>query len=261
MSKKKIPYKNFRSCIIKIQPLLKSEIIIPVDMDEFSKMCFGRRNNVVVVDGSDHLISSSNLLPFFSAIQMVYGNKIVLLPYDADFSNTIDYFSKAICLPRDKDIIRTRCVRDWSWLTCDDDKFDEYVPNPCTTLKDVEDALSRNKMDKIGNPRVTAAFIITKDNVDEYRALKSRMAELKDDVYFIDYTPEKMFIDQWFSRNKTSLDPEFDMELFSHIKEWDMKSLFTYMATNHRYQFREYAKFNPELMAKFMQPQRIKELM
>ena len=76
---------------------------------------------------------------------------------------------------------------------------------------------------------------------------------------FIEYGREKEFVDKWFSGNDTMLDPMFDIGIMD--RTLDMRKVLLYAATNHLNQFREWGRFNPELLEKCFSKDDIKELM
>ena len=90
---------------------------------------------------------------------------------------------------------------------------------------------------------------------DEYQILREFY---KDKMIFIDYTPEKRLVNEFYVREGTFLDPTFDIELLGN--KFDHRRLFTYMATNYRNEFKEYMTLNNDIVEKRFAKVRINEL-
>lgn len=66
---------------------------------------------------------------------------------------------------------------------------------------------------------------------------------------FIDYSPEKELVDCWFDGNQSIVDPMFDILISDN--SIDKRKVFSYIATNHLYNLREYVKIFPEVVGNF----------
>ena len=66
---------------------------------------------------------------------------------------------------------------------------------------------------------------------------------------FIDYSPEKELVDNWYAENRSIVDPMFDILISDN--SIDKRKVFSYIATNHLYNLREYVKIFPEVVGNF----------
>lgn len=64
-------------------------------------------------------------------------------------------------------------------------------------------------------------------------------------------------MDDWFENNDTLIDPEFDIKVTDPTL--DKKKVWRYIATNHKYKFREYCKFDKEFVMKNMPMKELKD--
>ena len=76
---------------------------------------------------------------------------------------------------------------------------------------------------------------------------------------FVEYGREKGLVDNWFKDNETMLDPRFDILLM--YPGLDVRKVLLYAATNHLYQFREWGRFNPEVLERHFSKDVIKEML
>ena len=128
--------------------------------------------------------------------------------------------------------------------------YDEIVP------KWLGMSQSRRKkfIDNLGHKK----FIVAWDERGRKR-MDEVLEKFPDEFVAIRYTKEKRLVDEWFSRNETMVDPAFDIHLLE--PGISPRKVLLYAATNHLYDFRNFARVLPDVVKEFMSPKELKELL
>lgn len=90
-------------------------------------------------------------------------------------------------------------------------------------------------------------------------ALAQVMEKYPDKFLVVEYAKEKRMVDEWYSKNETIVDPEFDIQLMD--RSLDQRRVLLYAASNHLYDFRKFAKTIPEAVEPYISKQELKELL
>ena len=81
-------------------------------------------------------------------------------------------------------------------------------------------------------------------------ALAKVMEKHPDKFLVVDYAKEKRMVDKWYDKNETMVDPGFDIQLMDG--SLDKRKVLLYAATNHLYDFRQFARVLPDVVEKFI---------
>ena len=291
MSKKKIDFKKFssiRRTLSNINPYHsdtrdRSLGCIPVDLGEFNKLLFSSRP-VVVECPYSRWENGDALMGLYAALRAAkFNRKIGVLVDFGDANFLLDpSFYNALCKVTDwKEVSRRlRLVRDgkeldfsqaddWIFYTNWSEKrfeIDSTANAAMDTLRFINDTKGFKDLEKtfIEEPKyVGERFDYPKKVVILWDATNKEVYEcLKRDYgkrfVFIDYTKEKELVDDWFDNNETLIDPTFDIMIMDN--GIDQRSLFHYIATNHLYKLREYAKVLPEVVRKHFTDDELRDL-
>ena len=275
------------------QPLDKNTPF-PVDWCEFNKMFSSRRNVIVEYQSQKYATSTQMLMGFYSSIKMAKDNACVgICEYFRGFPGIRNFAKRLSNKNLDDNIVfissitpfkdyRNRVLEcdewimnaDWTTLLpsypADDFTYGgSLILNDIHTTKglselDVNKELwTSNKTlvgweDKERKSKWSRKFIITWDNKGKEQ-LDAMVAKYPDKFLVIPYTKEKRMVDEWYESNETMVDPGFDIQLMN--PEIDPRKVFLYVATNHLYDFRNFARVLPDVVKEFMSPKELKELM
>lgn len=282
MSKKKIDFKKFFS----IKRTLSRENpwhqdmrdrclgSIPVDLGEFNKLLFSSRP-VVVECPHSRWENGDALMGLYAALRSSkFNRKIGVLADYGDANFLLDpSFYNALCKVKDwkETTSRMRLVRDGKELDFSQaDDWIFYIGLKLTAnvemdtlrliastkgFKDIEVSTDiRYVGQKFDYPK-KVVILWDATNKEVYKCLKRDYGKR---FVFIDYTKEKELVDNWFDSNETMLDPTFDIMIMDN--GIDQRSLFHYVATNHLYKLREYAKVLPEVVCKHFTNDELRDL-
>lgn len=237
-----------------------------VDWDEFNKLYFSKRHSVIYCpEISDRCDTGYNFISLYAAMKMALDmKKVHVITRDHDYPFNImtqvkDFYDA---------VVPTKNICRWSEIVnlfsdcpsfSDICKCDEIVVFPSIYIIDYEWLFGLfNELSKPEHRGVKLTMLIhdTKTN-DESKVHYNELKKRFPDFLYFDYTNEKKFVDDWFANNDTLMDPEFDIKVLD--PELDKKKVLRYMATNHKYKFREYCKFDMEFVMKYMSMKELKE--
>ena len=289
MSKKKIDFKKFssiRRTLSNINPYHSDTLdrrlgCIPVDLGEFNKLFFSSRPIVVECPHS-RWENGDALMGLYAALRAAkFNRKIGVFVDFGDAAFLLDpSFYNALCKVTDwKEISRRlRLVRDgkeldfsqaddwifytnWSEYGIGHDHKDNVALD---TLRFINDTKGFKDLETLTEPKYVGErfdypkkIVILWDatNKDVYECLKR---DYGNSFVFIDYTKEKELVDNWFDNNETLIDPTFDTMLMD--PGLNLRNVFHYLATNHLYKLREYAKVLPEVVRKHFTADELRDL-
>jgi hypothetical protein len=291
MSGKKFPLKKFahwrREQLGSMPPSGKRETpTFPVDWEEFNKMYFSSRH--VVVEYSpltqNRVLGSLALMGFYSALKVATEGSSVGMcnfgqkhgfPYCDDCmrkltSKTRSYLFYTYNELPEKPLLADEWVLHANWSPIPD--WSDNKQDGQVILEEIVNTKGfRTWLDK---PKDDTKIVIGWEGKDQpQRKRKVLMAwdsrgkegldflkeNYKDDFVFIPYTKEKNMVDTWFENNDAMLDPGFDIKLME--PGLNQRKILLYVATNHLYAFREYARVFPEVVGQFLTKQELKELL
>ena len=280
MSKKKWGFKKLASirrtlsrgyAIEDIVPERNAFDGIPIDWYEFNKLYFSSRPVVVecpygMWDKGDVLMS------LYAGLRMARDNRALAVFSDSNDARVLKSDGFYECLAGKKEW-KPKCDRfsickgldqlnpdvadDWiAYANWSGEITDPYVDAHNIVAFDILEWIERTNgfkdfMGSVTTPQYyrhtvyPKKFVVLWDsaNKDDYIRLKEKFG---DKFVFLDYTKEKKLVDDWFKENDTMLDPMFDIRMME--PGMDMRKILSYMATNHIYNLREYAKLFPEVV-------------
>lgn len=238
-----------------------------IDWDEFDTIY--RSNRPVVIECPKNRLDDFGLctISFICAMRMAYEGRRTAI--DENYSSSVVFLAKhlfdelvASKYKECRHISETqidRVFRRWDGNPVHPELDDLYYLRTSRSEEssfemfcDINDLLDSNSNDF--DEQLT--FVGIFPSGDDYQILKEFY---KDKMTFIDYIPEKRFVNEFYVKERTFLDPTFDIELLGN--KFDHRKLFTYMATNYRNEFKEYMTLNDDIVAKRFAKVRIKELM
>ena len=289
MSNKKFNFKDLAKwhrmqldCID--QPVDKN-ISLPVDWCEFNKMFFSRRNVIVEYPGQKYATSTKMLMGFYSSIKMAKDNSCVgICEYFRGFPGIRKFAKKLSNKNLDDNVVFTSSITPFKdyrnrVLECDEwimnadwtTLLPSYPQNDSTyggslILNDIHNTKGFSELDVnkelwMANRTLVGwedkerkspwrrKFIITWDNKGKEQ-LDEILAKYPDQFLVIPYTKEKRMVDKWYESNETIVDPGFDIQLMDGIL--DKRKVLLYVATNHLYDFRLFAKVLPDVVEKYI---------
>lgn len=289
MSKRKYDYRKLSNIKKKLAPPWESErsADIPVDWSEFNQLYFSSRP-VVVECPSGIWGSGTGLMAMIAGMSMAYEHRRAGFFASGDDSHTsgiADIYYNVLVNKKDKSPRpgRNALFREFNRLDFDqaddwmffmnfsharliDGEDEDYTKQFLEVLESTDGFKSGDFAKEVkprfyGDvtpPRKTATVLWDisrgKELLDSTIKAKYNRA-----FVFIEYGREKEFVDKWFSENDTMLDPMFDMAIMD--RSIDMRKVLLYAATNHLYKFREWGRFNPELLEKCFTKDDIRDLM
>ena len=251
-----------------------------VDWDEFNKLYFSKRHSVIqcpVISNSNEI--AFNTISLYIAMKMAFDLKKVNIIKNESLLNVgryqVNEFYKAIVPNKNIDGRNGRLntfsaysIKSSSILECD-----EIVVIPFSysnvlmkSLNFIDSKWLLNFIDftlnvlskhKHSDVKLTILAHDIKVNDDDDGVLYNELKKRFPDFLYFDYTNEKKFVDDWFVSNDTLVDPVFDIKVTD--PELDKKKVWRYIATNHKYKFREYCKFDKEFVLKNMPMNELKE--
>lgn len=288
MSKRKYDYRklsNIRRRLAKYLYESEYTCLLPIDWSEFNQLYFSNRP-VVVECPSSVWSNGIFLMALVSAMSMAYDHRRVGFFASGDDSHTsgiADIYYNVLANKKDKTPRNCRNILfrefhglnfdqadDWMFFMNFSHGLNEYADENYT--KQFLEVLESTDGFKSGDfakevkprfygevtpPRKTATVLW---DISRGKELLDTIKEKYNRAFvFIEYGREKEFVDRWFSENDTMLDPMFDIAIMD--SSLDMRKVLLYAATNHLYKFREWSRFNPELLEKCFTKDDIKELM
>lgn len=255
----------------------------PVDWDEFNKMFFSKRN--VIVEYPHHAeYSSLRLMGFYAGLKLAKEYRSIGIcnygprngfPHTTDFARSLS--SKAggnnILYMHDTLPENPQLADEWilnaNWTpkvsypsTADSDGKEilaEIAKSNGFNYPEVENSDSRIIVGWEGKiKRPNTKYVIAWDDRGK-EELEKLEDEYSDQFVVIHYTEEKRLVDNWFARNPTMVDPGFDIQLMN--PGINPRRVLLYAATNHLYDFRNFARVLPAVVKEFMSSKELKELM
>jgi hypothetical protein len=256
---------------------------IPISWNEFNKLYFSSRP-VVVECPCGFWERGDQLMAFYATLRQVFmGHKVGIYStrYDMREAATDAYYESLCHMGKHRRVPPSdrllRCVHtiskenvipkqadDWILYV-----FGAYPTTAANVLKMMDESDGFRKWDddkyrvksswEMG-PRKKVVVLCGRYSdsdisSDIYPELKRKYG---DRFVFIDYTPEKELVDNWFMENEGIVDPLFDIRIAESTI--DKRKVFTYIATNHLYKLREYNKLFPDEVAKWLNPEELREL-
>lgn len=241
-----------------------------VDWDEFNKLYFSKRHSVIQCPMiSNRCEYGVNAISLYIAMKMAFGLKKVNVITDnfTSLEYQINEFYKAIVPNKNIDGRNGRLntfsaysIKLSSILDCDEIvvipfSYSNVLTKPLNVIIDFTlNVLSKHKRSDV---KLTILAPDIKVNDDDDGVLYNELKKRFPDFLYFDYTNEKKFVDDWFVSNDTLIDPEFDIKVTDPTL--DKKKVWRYIATNHKYKFREYCKFDKEFVMKNMSMNELKE--
>ena len=271
------------------QPLDKNTPF-PVDWCEFNKMFSSRRNVIVEYQSQKYATATQMLMGFYSGVKMAKDNVCVgLCEYTRNGFPGIRNFAKKLSNKNLDDNVlftssstpfndyKNRVLECDEWIMNVGDSYGlDYLTeiNLTIILKAIYDTKGFSELDvnkelwtsnrilmgwkeKKRKSNWSRKFIITWDNKSK-RQLDEMLAKYPDQFLVIPYTREKQMVDKWYESNETIVDPGFDIQLMDG--SIDKRKAFLYVATNHLYDFRMFARVLPDVVGKYITKHELKEL-
>ena len=255
----------------------------PVDWDEFNKMFFSKRN--VIVEYPNYAeYSSLRLMGFYAGLKLAKGERSIGIcnygarngfPYTTDFARSLS--SKVdgnnILYMHDPLPENPQWADEWilnaEWTpkpsspaTPDSDGSEilaEIVKSNGFNYPEAKNSDSRIIVGWEGKTkRPKTKYVIAWDDRGKEELAKLEN-EYSDQFVVIHYTEEKRLVDSWFTKKPTMVDPGFDIQLMN--PGINPRKVLLYAATNHLYDFRNFARVLPDVVKEFMSPKELKELM
>ena len=252
-----------------------------VDWNEFNKLYFSKRHSVIQC----HVISNRtesviNTISLYAAMKMAFDLKKVNIIMNDGIFNLVKYqvneFYNEIIPNKNTYELNERLTAFSTYSTkllSSIRNCDEIVVIPFTYSRNSRNILNftdskwllhfidytLNELFKSENRDVKLTILAhdSKAKDDDGEVLYDELKKRFPDFLYFDYTNEKKFVDDWFESNDTLIDPEFDIKVTD--PELDKKKVWRYMATNHKYKFREYCKLDKEFVLKTMPMNELKE--
>ena len=247
-----------------------------VDWEEFNKLYFSKRHSIIQCPViSNNTKTAFNTISLYIAMKMAFGLKKVNVITDnfTSLEYQINEFYYSIDTTKD---IGGKNKKLSSFLLyslpslnyiCNCDELVlipfSYIRSSHSTMDYTYSKWLLNFIDSILNEKITQRGIkltilahdirVNGECEVFYNELKKRFP----DFLYFDYTNEKKFVDDWFVSNDTLIDPVFDIKVTDPTL--DKKKVWRYIATNHKYKFREYCKFDKEFVLKNMPMNELKE--
>ena len=253
-----------------------------VDWNEFNKLYFSKRHSVIQCPViSNRTESGINAISLYAAMKMAFDLKKVNIIMNDGIFDLVKYrvneFYNEIIPSKNTYELNERLTAFSPYSTkllSSMRNCDEIVMIPFTYSRNSRNILNftdskwllhfigfiLNELFKSEN-RVDVKLTIlahaskAKDDYGEvlYDELKKRYP----DFLYFDYTNERKFVDDWFESNDTLIDPEFDIKVTDPTL--DKKKVWRYIATNHKYKFREYCKLDKDFVLKNMPMKELNE--
>lgn len=288
MSKRKYDYRKLSNIKKKIVDYLwesEQSADIPVDWSEFNQLYFSNRP-VVVECPFGVWGNGTGLMAMTAGMSMAYDHRRAGFFASGDDSHTsslAEIYYDVLANKKDKTLRtgRNALFREFNKLDFDqaddwmffmnfshglNEYADENYAKQFLAILESTDGFKSGDFAKeikprfygeVTPPRKTATVLWDISNGKEL--LDTIKEKYNRAFVFIEYGREKEFVDKWFSENETMLDPMFDIAIMDC--SLDMRKVLLYAATNHLYQFREWGRFNPELLEKCFNRDDIRELM
>ena len=246
-----------------------------VDWDEFNKLYFSKRHSVIKCsENKNRYEYGYNAISLYASMKAALDLKKVNIITHGDSFNTMLHMKDVYnAIVPTKNIDRM-CVNTFSDVVSprikDVCKCDEIVVIPGSyyrLTKRRTDFINYkfllNLLNELSKPEhggVKLTMLIHDEIMDVSDKSKVQYDELKKrfpDFLYFDYTNEKKFVDDWFENNDTLIDPAFDIKVLD--PSLDKKKVWRYIATNHKYKFREYCKIGGEFVMKNMPMKELKD--
>ena len=243
---------------------------IPITWHEYNKMYFSSRP-VVVECPCGRWQQGDQLMAFYATMRQVFTCRkvgIFSTRYDAREATSDSYYEALwglgphrVCLPKGErlvHLIRNEPTEDKLPTIADDWIMYSFGATPTqaeSIMKVIDESDGFKKWDdekfrrksfwEVG-PKKKVVILAGRGAEDIYPKLKEKWGKR---FVFIDYTPEKELVDNWYVENKSIVDPMFDILISEPYI--DKRKVFLYVATNHLYNLREYVKLFPEVVGNF----------
>lgn len=255
----------------------------PVDWDEFNKMFFSKRN--VIVEYPQYAeYSSLRLMGFYAGLKLAKEERSIGIcnygprkgfPYTTDFARSLSskFDGKNILYMHGSLPENPQLADEWilnaEWTphpsypgTPDSDGseiLNEIIKSNGFNYPEVKNSDRRIIVGWEGKTkRPKTKYVIAWDDRGKEELAKLE-DEYSDQFVVIHYTEEKRLVDSWFAKNPTMVDPGFDIQLMN--PGINPRKVLLYSATNHLYDFRNFARVLPDVVKEFMSTKELKELM
>ena len=260
-----------------------------VDWCEFNKMFFSKRN-VIVLYPPGMYTNTLMLVGFYSSLKMAkFGTLIGLC--DVGSRNGFPCVTKFA-----RNLVNKPSMDELVWYTYESTPFqsyrnrvlerDEWIMgaewgpvkehDKCsgeTILKWIDSTNGLTEfdvnLDLYNSNRVLVGwegvekpprrkFVVTWEDIEAGRnALAQVMEKHPDKFMVVDYAKEKRMVDEWYSKNETMVDPGFDIQLMDG--NLDKRKVLLYAATNHLYDFRQFARVLPDVVEKHLSKDELRD--
>ena len=252
-----------------------------VDWNEFNKLYFSKRHSVIQCPViSNRTESGINTISLYAAMKMAFDLKKVNIIMNDGIFNLVKYqvneFYNEIIPNKNTYELNERLTAFSTYSTkllSSIRNCDEIVVIPFTYSRNSRNILNftdskwllhfidytLNELFKSENRDVKLTILAhdSKAKDDDGEVLYDELKKRFPDFLYFDYTNEKKFVDDWFVSNDTLVDPVFDIKVTDPTL--DKNKVWRYIATNHKYKFREYCKFDKEFVLKNMSMNELKE--
>lgn len=240
-----------------------------VDWNEFNKLYFSKRNSAVQCPGTlNRCESGFNIISLYAAMKMAFDmKKVHIVTNYSTLSYQFNEFYNAIVPNKNitgwkgrLDSFTYHTTHSSFDVICNCDEIvmisDEYT-SASQVLDFIDGILMELARPEHRDVKFTILTYDKKVNHIDSEFLHTGLKERFPEFLFFDYTKEKEFVDNWFDNNDTLIDPEFDIKVLDPTL--DKKQIWRYIATNHKYKFREYCKMDREFVIKDMPMKELKD--
>ena len=261
-----------------------------VDWCEFNKMFFSRRN-VIVLYPPGMYTNALMLAGLYSSLKVAkFGTHIGMCNFGSriGFPSVIEFAKKIVNRPDlDKLVIYNNEPTPFQAYRNRVLECDEWILNAAwgpvkehdkcsgeTIIKWIDSTNGFSEfdvnMDLFNNNRVLVGweglkkpprrkFVVAWEDGEAGRnALAQLMEKYPAKFLVVEYAKEKRMVDEWYNKNETMVDPEFDIQLMD--ESLDKRKVFLYVATNHLYDFRMFAKVLPDVVEKYITKDELRDL-
>lgn len=253
---------------------------LPIDWCEFNQM-FSSKKNVILVYPPGMYTNSLMLVGFYSSLKMAkFGTSIGLCNFGSriGFPYVLEFAKKIVNKPSmDELVLYTHestpfqsyknmlfdidewiMNADWGPMNirgdCSGKTIMEWIDstNGLTEFDANMDLYNSNRVlvgwEGLENPPKRKFVVAWEESEAGRNALAQVMEKYPDKFLVVDYTKEKHMVDKWYNKNETMVDPEFDIQLMD--ENLDKRKVLLYAATNHLYDFRQFARVLPDVVEK-----------
>lgn len=261
-----------------------------VDWCEFNKMFFSRRN-VIVLYPPGMYTNALMLAGFYSSLKVAkFKTSIGLCNFGSriGFPSVIEFAKKIVNRPIMDGLViynneptpfqayRNRVLECDEWILnadwgpvkehdrCSGETILKWIDstNGFTEFDVNMDLYNSNRIlvgwEDLEKPPKRKFVVVWEDGEAGRNALAQVMENYPDKFLVVDYAKEKRMVDRWYASNETMVDPGFDIQLMDG--SLDQRRVLLYVATNHLYDFRKFARVLPYAVEKHLSKDELKEL-